>query len=88
MQRLYQSHWADNAVSYTANIQQGYSAEALGAILRAYGRELKGATVFPETSMAMAPYEAITKEAYEEFEASQVSDGINEECASGACPVR
>jgi ribonucleoside-triphosphate reductase len=88
MQRLYQSLWADNAVSYTANIQQGYSAESLGKILRTFGGELKGATVFPETSMALAPYEAITKEQYEAFEATSVSDGLDEECKQGACPIR
>ena len=87
-QQLYQELWADNAVSFTANVAQGWNPTVLGGILKRFGGRLKGATVFPETSMAMAPYEAITKEEYEAFEATQVADGVNEECANGACPVR
>jgi ribonucleoside-triphosphate reductase len=87
-QELYQSHWADNAVSFTANIEQGVEAPMLGEIVQRFAGRLKGATVFPETSMAMAPYQAITREVYEAFEATSVSDGLDEECKQGACPIR
>jgi ribonucleoside-triphosphate reductase len=88
MQELYQTYWADNAVSYTANIHQGYDVKMLGDFIKKFGGRLKGATVFPETSMAMAPYEAITKEQYEAFETTSVSDGLDEECKQGSCPIR
>jgi ribonucleoside-triphosphate reductase len=87
-QELYQTHWADNAVSFTANIPQNMAPEILGGVVQQYAGRLKGATVFPETSMALAPYEAITKEVYELFEATSVSDGLDEECKQGACPIR
>lgn len=89
MQELYQSLWADNAVSYTANVDPGkYTVSALMDTLIRFGGKLKGVTVFPEMSRPQAPYERITKEQFEAFEATQTSDGVDEECASGACPVR
>ena len=89
MQELYQSLWADNAVSYTANVDPGkYTVSALMDTLIRFGGKLKGVTVFPEMSRPQAPYERITKEQFEAFEATQTADGVDEECASGACPVR
>jgi ribonucleoside-triphosphate reductase len=88
MQELYQTYWADNAVSFTANIDQGEDAERLSAVLQHFAGRLKGATVFPAMSMAQAPYEAITKEQYEASQAQTVSDGLDEECKRGACPIR
>jgi ribonucleoside-triphosphate reductase (thioredoxin) len=87
-QQLYQELWADNAVSYTANINQMYDRQQLADTLVKFGGRLKGATVFPETSMAMAPYEAITKEQYEASLVKDISDGVDEACANGACPIR
>ena len=87
-QGMYQALWADNAVSFTANVPQGGSAEDVAEVLRAYGGRLKGATIFPEASMPQSPYERITREEYEAFETTQVSDGVDEACANGACPVR
>ncbi|WP_190822030.1 ribonucleoside-triphosphate reductase, adenosylcobalamin-dependent [Saccharopolyspora pogona] len=88
-QAMYQAYWADNAVSYTANVDPGkYQVYKLAGTLSSFGGRLKGATVFPEMSRPQAPYERISKEQYEEFEAKQISDGIDEDCATGACPVR
>lgn len=88
-QRMYQHFWADNAVSYTANIDPDkYTVTDLMDILSRFGGELKGVTVFPEMSRPQSPYERITKEQFEKFEATQTADGVDEECASGACPVR
>ncbi|MEU9259015.1 ribonucleoside-triphosphate reductase, adenosylcobalamin-dependent [Streptomyces sp. NPDC048212] len=92
VQRMYQEHWADQAVSYTANVEAGkYTAEELAGLLAEYLPDLKGVTVFPEMSMAQSPYERISKEEYMVRAAEvgiEVTDtGFDEVCASGACPV-
>lgn len=88
-QAMYQNYWADNAISYTANVDPTkYSVGGLANLLAYYGGRLKGATVFPEKSRPQSPYERITKEQFEEFEATQTADGVDEDCANGACPVR
>ncbi|WP_367137983.1 ribonucleoside-triphosphate reductase, adenosylcobalamin-dependent [Saccharothrix sp. HUAS TT1] len=89
VQEMYQRYWADNAVSYTANIDPAkYTLPELANVLLRYGTELKGTTVFPEKSFAQAPYERITKDAYKSATVRDVADGVDDECATGACPVR
>lgn len=88
-QALYQDLWADNAVSYTANFDaQQYSAEHIAGQILAFGGRLKGATIFPELTMPQCPYERIERWEYESTIAHEVGDGIDENCATGACPVR
>ncbi|AGK87525.1 ribonucleotide reductase [Mycobacterium phage HINdeR] len=88
-QALYQKLWADNAVSFTANVDpERYKPHVVGEQLVVFGGILKGATIFPEASMPQAPYERITKKEYEEATAQAVADSVDEECASGACPIR
>ncbi|AAN01804.1 ribonucleotide reductase [Mycobacterium phage Bxz2] len=88
-QALYQTIWADNAVSFTANVDpETYNADDVRQQLRLFGGLLKGATIFPEASMPQAPYERITKEQYEQATAKAVADGVDEDCANGACPIR
>lgn len=88
-QELYQSLWADNAVSFTANVDpKSYKPEHVEHQLRDFAGRLKGATIFPEASMPQAPYERLSRWEYESAVAKQVSDGIDEDCANGACPVR
>lgn len=88
-QALYQQLWADNAVSFTANVDQAkYTAEYVADVLLSYAGQIKGSTIFPEASFPQAPYERITKAEYEEAAAKQVADGVDEECANGACPVK
>lgn len=89
VQAMYQDLWADNAVSYTANIDpEKYSVADLTQLLTEYGPELKGSTVFPEQSFVQAPYERLTKEEFEAFEVTETNDSVDENCATGACPVR
>src|SRR5690606_33482910 len=65
VQKLYQKFWADQAVSYTANVDPSqYTAEELAGLLAEYLPELKGTTVFPETSMPQSPYERVSFEEY------------------------
>lgn len=90
-QALYQHYWADNAVSYTANVNPATCTTAdVVEVIREIGPLLKGATVFPEASLPQAPYQRITKEDWGlyEFWQRQVSDGIDEACANGGCPVK
>ncbi|SUE29569.1 Adenosylcobalamin-dependent ribonucleoside-triphosphate reductase [Nocardia farcinica] len=88
-QVMYQQIWADNAVSYTVNFDPNeVSEDELRENLIRFGGRLKGATVFPESSMPQAPYERITKGQYEAALAKAVADGVDEECANGACPIR
>ncbi|WP_280485408.1 ribonucleoside-triphosphate reductase, adenosylcobalamin-dependent [Nocardia cyriacigeorgica] len=89
MQALYQVNWADNAVSFTANIDPNeYTPESVAETIQKFGGVLKGATIFPAKSMPQAPYERITKEDYEAATATAVADGVDEECATGGCPIR
>lgn len=89
VQAMYQDVWADNAVSYTANVDpKKYSVADLTQLLTEYGPELKGSTVFPELSFVQAPYERLTKEEFAAFSVSETNDSVDENCATGACPVR
>lgn len=89
-QAMYQTCWADNAVSFTANVDPDkYTAKDVSDQLVKFAGLIKGATVFPESSMPQSPYERITKEEYEASQAKSVSDGVDEECSNGgACPIR
>ena len=88
-QAMYQSEWADNAVSYTVNVDPGkYTVEELAGELLRYGSHLKGATVFPEMSREQSPYERLTRDEYEQYATTEVADSLDEACASGACPIR
>jgi ribonucleoside-triphosphate reductase len=88
-QALYQKYWADNAVSFTANIDpDAYTVQGIMEHIKSFGPRLKGMTVFPEKSFKQAPYTRITKEAYEMSLAKSVDASVDDECATGACPVR
>lgn len=91
-QRMYQKHWADNAVSYTVNVDpEKYSVEDISRALLEFGPDIKGATLFPEMSRPQSPYERISKADYALYEmwaTTSVSDGVDENCVSGACPIK
>lgn len=89
MQRFYQDHWADNAVSYTVNVAPGAVTPAdLGELLAGYLPYLKGTTIMVDESRPQAPYTRITEAQYNVAIAKTVEDSTDEDCASGACPVR
>jgi ribonucleoside-triphosphate reductase (thioredoxin) len=89
VQRHYQEHWADNAVSYTVNIpEQAVSADELADTLARFLPYLKGTTVMVDSSRPQAPYTRITQEQYAVAAAKTVEDGTDAECSSGACPIR
>ncbi|AVR76821.1 ribonucleotide reductase [Mycobacterium phage Fameo] len=88
-QALYQTCWADNAVSFTANVDPNmYEPESLAEVLQRFAGLIKGSTIFPEASFPQAPYERITKQQYESAAAKAVEDGVDEMCANGACPIK
>lgn len=91
MQAAYQTHFADNAVSYTVNVDpEKYSQDEIVEHLKGYLPLLKGTTVFPVLSRPQSPYEPLTKAEYEQMVADreEVTDtGFDEACASGACPI-
>ncbi|WP_030386504.1 ribonucleoside-triphosphate reductase, adenosylcobalamin-dependent [Streptomyces sp. NRRL S-241] len=92
VQAVYQEHWADQAVSYTANVDpEVYTVDDLVDALIPFLPKLKGTTVFPEMSFEQPPYERISKEEYEDLAAAvgvETADtSYDEICASGACPI-
>lgn len=66
---------------------QGYVAEVADT-LATYLPRLKGTTLMVDGTRAQAPYERISSADYALYRATMVSDGIDENCATGACPVR
>lgn len=89
VQVMYQQFFADNAVSYTVNIpQDAMSVDDLVGVLKAKLPLLKGVTLFPAISRPQAPYEEMTKDQYEASQHKVVADSVDEECSTGACPIR
>ncbi|ANA86992.1 ribonucleotide reductase [Gordonia phage Soups] len=88
-QSLYQQLWADNAVSFTANVDPDrYTADDVADTMQRFAGLIKGSTIFPEASFPQAPYERITKAQFEAYEAVSVADGVDENCSNGACPIK
>lgn len=88
-QAMYQKHWADNAVSYTVNLNPEHTTPGeLAEMLMQWGPKLKGTTVFPEMSRPQSPYERISKAEYELYQFVTLADGVDENCTTGSCPIR
>lgn len=88
-QAMYQSFYADNAVSYTINVPEGkVSAYDLANWLRDYLPHLKGTTLMVDGTRPQAPYERISAADFALYELTMVEDGTDEDCAQGSCPVR
>jgi ribonucleoside-triphosphate reductase len=87
----YQTHYADNGVSFTINFPEGeITKKDLRGMFKAYMPRLKGTTFFPDETRALAPYQRITEEEYLRLVqgSEAVSDTAGSGCTSGACPVR
>jgi adenosylcobalamin-dependent ribonucleoside-triphosphate reductase len=88
-QAMYQEEYADNAVSFTVNFPEGkYSLEEAARIIASWLPDLKGTTLMPDGTREQAPYERLTAEQFAEYEVTSIEDSTDEDCASGACPVR
>jgi ribonucleoside-triphosphate reductase len=91
VQAFFQKHYANNAVSFTANIPENMKLSDLKEALWEWLPQLKGTTVFPDMSRPQSPYERINKQTFIELTGSntQVETGQDfDECVSGACPVK
>lgn len=90
VQAMYQENYADNAVSFTVNLDSSkISVAEFRKTLLEYLPRLKGTTVFPVLSRPQSPYEPITKADFEMYEyLAQEDTGYDDECATGACPVK
>ena len=88
-QAMYQRHWADNAVSFTVNLDAlMHDVDEVVAEIAAWLPYLKGTTIMPDGTRPQAPYTRITREEYEAAVVKTIEDSTDEDCASGACPVR
>ncbi|MFD7259290.1 ribonucleoside-triphosphate reductase, adenosylcobalamin-dependent [Streptomyces sp. NPDC059874] len=88
-QAMYQTEYADNAVSFTVNFPEGkYTVEAAAKVIDSWLPDLKGTTLMPDGTRAQAPYERITEEEFSAYDITSIEDSTDEDCATGACPVR
>ena len=88
VQELVQREYADNAVSITINInQEEQNPTRLKELLLLYLPKLKGVTLYPERSRPQSPLQRITREEYEQATGRYIGS-YEEDCHSGACPVR
>ncbi len=87
-QKMYQTYYADNAVSFTANVPEGLDVAEVADIIAKYLPSLKGTTIMVDGSRPQAPYERLTYAEFLDYETTRVEDSVDEECASGACPIR
>lgn len=87
-QAMYQTQYADNAVSFTANVPESLDHATVAADIMEYLPQLKGTTIMVDGTRKQAPYERLTREEFLQYEATRVEDGTDEDCATGACPVR
>jgi hypothetical protein len=93
-----QTEWSDNSVSCTIYYKKEELPEIKDYLLKHYRNNHKSLSflLHNEHGFTQAPYEAITKEQYDELVASttiitSISSAQFEggdECATGACPVR
>jgi ribonucleoside-triphosphate reductase len=94
-----QEEWADNAVSVTVYIRPG-ELESVQEFLEKNWPTMKSVSflLHSEHGFAQAPLEEITKQQYEEMllginnknvlVGAGVSELLDDDCATGACPIR
>ncbi|MGW2419733.1 ribonucleoside-triphosphate reductase, adenosylcobalamin-dependent [Streptomyces sp. NPDC001709] len=87
-QAMYQAEYADNAVSFTANVPEGLDVDETADVIEKWLPHLKGTTIMVDGTRPQAPYERITREQFEAYESYRVEDSTDEECSNGACPIR
>lgn len=89
-QEMYQTNYVDNAVSYTVNIPENkYTVDEITTTLKPFLPTLKGTTIMVDGSRPQAPYTRISKEEYLSLTGPKsIEDSTDEECSTGACPIR
>ncbi len=96
--RELQQNWSDNSVSVTVYYRKEELPEIKKYLAKYYatGHKSLSFLLHSEHGFAQAPYEEITKEKYDELVAkttliTSITDGeigLDDDCATGACPVR
>ncbi|VBB06746.1 ribonucleoside-triphosphate reductase adenosylcobalamin-dependent [Lucifera butyrica] len=87
VQAMIQDVYADNAVSFTANILPGsLTKKEIKGILLSYLPRLKGTTIMVDESRPQAPYERVSAAEFEKHN-GLIGHG-NLECTNGACPIK
>ena len=87
-QAFIQENWADNAVSFTVNIPEDAPRFETASALICYLEQLKGTTIMTDGSRQQAPLERIDRQTYNALSIGDVSQGLDEECSTGACPIK
>lgn len=87
VQAMVQQYYADNAISFTANIEEGSVTEdELKSIMIQYLPKLKGTTIMVDSSRPQMPFERITKESFLQKN-GEIGQG-DLDCHNGACPIK
>ncbi|MGP3686274.1 ribonucleoside-triphosphate reductase, adenosylcobalamin-dependent [Streptomyces sp. IBSNAI002] len=87
-QAMYQAEYADNAVSFTANVPEGLDLDETADVIEEWLPHLKGTTIMVDGTRPQAPYERITREDFDAYQSYRIEDSTDEDCSSGACPIR
>lgn len=69
-------------------VPEGLDVGETAATIARWLPQLKGTTVMVDGTREQAPYTRITEEQHLAATTTRVDDGIDEDCASGACPIR
>lgn len=88
-QAMFQSVYADNAISFTINMPEDKmptEEEMEKHIIEALPF-LKGTTFFPEKSRRNAPYQKLTAEEWNSYTGRKETIQVEDECKNG-CPIR
>jgi ribonucleotide reductase alpha subunit len=94
-----QTNWSDNSVSCTVYYKKEELPEIREYLRKNYKKNIKSVSflLHSEHGFAQAPYEEITKEAYDAYvartriitEVDEANIGLDDaDCATGACPIR
>jgi ribonucleoside-triphosphate reductase len=89
VQAMVQEDFADNAVSFTVNVEPGqYTVDQAMETIIHYLPRVKGTTIMVDSSRPQSPYERLTKEEFEELaHLATVTQG-EMDCNTGVCPVK
>ena len=89
IQTMFQECFADNAVSFTVNLEPDSmpSEEAMESVLMEHLHRLKGTTVFPNKSRKNNPIQPVTKEEFDRYNGPKETYQVEDVC-KGACPIK
>ena len=90
IQAMVQETFADNAISFTINLEPDSmpTEEEMELALVSNLKILKGTTVFPNKSRRNNPIQPVTKAQFDAYIGPKEIAQIEDECKGGACPVR